>query len=123
MREPLLAPLAAIAAGIVVSRFVSFEPRELLSGIAALLILGIFSLWRESRVLAIVCALLSVMLAGSLTDVLHRPGPPPEIDTNSRTTLIVAGCVVQPPVFSEGREQFILEIEPGARPRVNLNLK
>ena len=36
----MLAPLAAIAAGIVVSRFVPFESRELLSGIAAFLILG-----------------------------------------------------------------------------------
>jgi competence protein ComEC len=115
--------LAAIAAGIVVSRFVSFEPRELLSGIAALLILGVFSLWRESRALAAVCALLALMLAGTLTDVLHRPGPPPEIETDSRTTLIVAGCVVQPPVFSEAREQFLLEIEPGARARVNLSLR
>ncbi len=115
--------MAAIAAGIVASRFVLFEPRELLSGIAAFLILGVFSLWRESRALAIVCALLALTLAGSLTDVLHRPGPPPEIEGNSRTTLIVEGCVVQPPVFSEGREQFILELEPGARARVNLNLK
>ena len=47
----------------------------------------------------------------------------PEIDTTSRTTLIVSGCVVQPPVFSEGREQFVLELEPGARARVNLTLR
>jgi len=123
LREPLLAPLAAIAAGIVVSRFVPFGSRELLSGIAAFLILGVFSLWLESRLMAISCALLALLLAGSLTDVLHRPGPDPEIDTTSRTTLIVSGCVVQPPVFSEGREQFVLELDPGARARVNLTLR
>jgi competence protein ComEC len=123
LREPLLAPLAAIAAGIVVSRFVPFGSRELLTGIAAFLILGVVSLRRKSPPLALTCALLSLMLAGTLTDVLHRPGPDPEIDTTSRTTLIVSGCVVQPPVFSDGREQFVLELDPGARARVNLTLR
>src|SRR5262249_5582128 len=83
LREPLLAPLAAIAAGIVVSRFVPFESRELIPPIAAFLILGLFSLWRES--LAIVCAMLALTLAGALTDLVHRPGPPPYIEANSRT--------------------------------------
>jgi competence protein ComEC len=115
--------LAAIAAGIVVSRFVPFGSRELLSAIAAFLILGVVSLWLQSRLLAVSCALLSLNLAGSLTDVLHRPGPDPVIDTTSRTTLIISGCVVQPPVFSEGREQFVLELDPGARARVNLTLR
>src|SRR5260370_21632841 len=86
LREPLLAPLAAIAAGIVVSRFVPFGSRELLSAIAAFLILGVFSLWRESRLLAIASALLPLMLAGSLTDVLHHPRPAPVIDTPHPTT-------------------------------------
>ena len=63
MREPLLAPLAAIAAGIVVSRFVPFESRELLSGIAAFLILGVVSLWLRLRPLAIACALLALIAA------------------------------------------------------------
>jgi competence protein ComEC len=123
VREPLLAPLAAIAAGIVVSRFVPFGSRELLSGIAAFLILGVYSLSQHSRLLAASCALFALMLAGSLTELLHRPGPAPHIDTNSRATLIVSGCVVQPPVFSEGREQFVLELDPGARARVNLTLR
>ena len=52
MRDPLLAPLAAIAAGILVSRFVLFEIRELLAVIAALVLLGVLSLWRQNRVLA-----------------------------------------------------------------------
>jgi hypothetical protein len=117
LREPLLAPLAAIAAGIVVSRFVSFGSRELLSGIAAFLILGVYSLYRESRLLAVSCALFALMMAGSLTDVIHRPGPGPEIEANSRTTLIVSGCVVQPPVFSEGREQFVLASRLTTEPR------
>lgn len=123
MREPLLAPLAVIAAGIVVSRFVPFGSRELVSGIAAFLILGAFCLWRELRALAIVCALLAGLACGVLIDVLHRPAPAPEIESAGRAALIVSGCVVEPPLFFEGREQFILELEPGARARVNLYLR
>jgi hypothetical protein len=52
VREPPLAPLAAIATGIVVSRFVPFGSRDLLTGIAAFLILGVYSRSRELRVLA-----------------------------------------------------------------------
>ena len=107
----------------MVSRFVPFESREILSGIAAFLILGLLSLWRESRALAAICALLALVLAGALTEIARRPGPPPVIEASSRDTLLVSGCVVQPPVFSPGREQFILELDPGARARVNLNLK
>jgi len=56
--------------------------------------------------------MLALFAAGALTDILHRPGPPPEIETTSRATLIVSGCVVEPPVFSDGREHC-----PGARAR------
>jgi len=115
--------LAAIAAGILVSRFVSFESRELLFPIAAFLILGVFCLWRELRRLALACALLAVFALGALTEALHRPGPRPEIETAGRETLIVSGCVVEPPAFFDGREQFVLELEPGARARVNLYLR
>ena len=115
--------MAAIAAGILVSRFVNFESRELIFPIAAFLIFGIFCFWRELRGLAIACALLAVVALGALTEALHRPGPRPEIETAARETLIVSGCVVEPPAFFDGREQFVLELEPGARARVNLYLR
>ena len=70
LRDPLLAPLAAIATGILVSRFVPFEIRELLAVIAALVFLGILSLWRHSRVLAAVCCLLAFRVCGRF----HRRG-------------------------------------------------
>jgi competence protein ComEC len=34
--------------------------------------------------------------------------------------VILAGCVVEPAVFSEDREQFVLELEPGARVQVSI---
>ena len=52
--------------------------------------------------------------------VLRRPGPPPEPDAGAREVVIIDGCVVEPPVFSEDREQFALELAPHARARVSL---
>ena len=48
----------------------------------------------------------------------HRPGPPPELDAEG--PVILAGCVVEPPVLSGDRERFVLELEPGARAQVTL---
>jgi competence protein ComEC len=121
LRDPLLAPLAAIAAGILVSRFVPFEIRELLTAIAALFILGLFSLWRQSRVLAGVCSLLAFVFAGALTVVVHRPASAPELDAEG--PVILSGCVVEPPVIAGERERFILEIEPGARAQVTVYVR
>ncbi len=36
--------------------------------------------------------------------------------------MILEGCVVEPTVFSQDREQFTLELAPGARARVSFNL-
>lgn len=123
MRDPLLAPLAAIATGILISRFVSFELRELVIGIAALFILGLLGFWRNKRVVAAACCLLALVFAGALIDLAHRPGPAPELDAEGRAPVLVSGCVVQPPIFSVDREQFVLELEPGARMRVSLHVR
>lgn len=123
MRDPLLAPLAAIATGILVSRFVPFEIRELLTVIAALFILTVLGLWHKARAAAAAACLIALVFAGTLTDVAHRPGPRPELDVEGREPVILAGCVVEPSVFTQDREQFLLELEPGARVRVNLFLR
>ena len=75
----MLAPLAAIAAGIVVSRFVPFESRELLSTIVAFFILGVISLGRRSRLLAVACdsirgfvlALLIGIITGTYSSIFN----------------------------------------------------
>jgi len=120
VRDPLLAPLAAIATGILVSRVVDFEIRELLTVIVALVLLGIFSLWRRSSVLGGACCLLALTFGGSLLELAHRPGPRPELDVEGREPVILAGCVVEPGVAEEVSERFVLELEPGARVRVTL---
>ncbi len=120
MKDPLLGPLAAIAAGIFAARYAVFTPTELLVGIGALLVLGIFALLRQSKVVAGFACLTGFALAGALTAVAHTPGPPPQLDAEAREVVILGGCVVEPPAVSGERERFTLELEPGARAEVTL---
>src|SRR5271166_1513451 len=69
VKDPLVGPLAAIASGILVSRYIPFQPSELVLVIAGLMLLGIVALWRNSRALAGVCACLGFFFAGILTNV------------------------------------------------------
>jgi competence protein ComEC len=113
-------PLAAIAAGILVSRYVPFNNPELLWSIAAFLLLGALALWRNARVIAGASCCLGLFCAGILTSLAHAPGPPPQIDAAAREVVTLGGCVVEPPAISGGRERFLLELEPHARAQVTL---
>jgi competence protein ComEC len=120
VKDPLVGPLAAIATGILVSRFVPFSNSELFLAIAALALLAAIALWHGSRVLAGACCLPGFFFAGALTAVAHAPGPAPELDAESREVVILGGCVVEPPAVSGERERFILELEPHTRAQVTL---
>jgi competence protein ComEC len=123
MRDPLLGAVAAIAAGILVARFASFQVHELLLVIGAFLLLGVVAIVRRARVLAGICCLLGLVAAGALTAIGHRPGPAPELDATGREVVILSGCVVEPPALSGERERFLLELEPHARVQVTLYTK
>ena len=123
MKYPLLGPLAAIAAGILVYRFVPFAYPELAAAMAALLLLSGVALWRGSRWLALACSLLALFFAGGLTSRWHTPGPAPTVDATGREVVIVGGCVVEPPAISGERERFILELDRDARAQVTLYTK
>ena len=47
--------------------------------------------------------------------------PAPQMDTKG-ALLILTGCVVEPSAISVDRDQFVLELEPGARVRVSLSI-
>jgi len=123
LRDPLILPLAAIASGILLSRLVPFETRELAALIAAYGVLTLVCLWRRTRVLAGVCCLVAIVAAGALVETAHRMPPRPELDTEGPATLILCGCVVEPSAISPNRDQFTLELEPGARVRVSLYVR
>lgn len=123
MREPLLAPFVAVAGGVVAARYLPFGERELSLAAGLLVLLTIAGYATNARWAALAACLAALFFAGALSAVLHRPGPPPELDAGAREVVILGGCVVEPSVFSEEREQFTLEIEPGARARVSLYAK
>jgi competence protein ComEC len=123
VKDPLVGPLGAIASGILLSRFVTFQPSELVLAIAAFLVLGVVALHRGSRVLAGACCCLGLFFAGVLTALAHAPGPPPELDAEGREIVILGGCVVEPPAISGERERFLLELGPRARAQVTLYTK
>jgi len=116
-------PLAAIAGGILVFRFVPFGQAEILGAICGFLLLGVIAFWRGARVLAGACCLLGLFFAGAFDARVHAPGAPPEIDATGREVVIVEGCVVEPPAISMERERFLLELDRNARAQVTLYLK
>jgi len=118
--DPLIPPLAAVAAGILLARFAGFEAHELWPASLALAALAVFALAKSTRRAAMACCLVALVFAGALTGIAHRPPPRPELDAAPREVVILAGCVVEPPVFSEDRMQFVLELEPGARVQVSM---
>jgi competence protein ComEC len=122
MQNPLLAPLLAIASGILISRTARFETPELAIALGLLLVLTLVAVgWRRRIVYAPL--LPALCLAGIWVDVLHRPGRTPQVDAGSQELVIVGGCVVDPPIFYEGRDQFTLELARHARARVSLMLR
>ena len=123
MRNPLLPPFFALAGGVIAARFVSFRLSELGLAIAALAVLSALAFWTSTRRVALAAALAACAFGGALIAMVHRPGPPPEIDAAASEVVILSGCVVNPPVFSADREQFTLEMAPHARARVSLYVK
>ncbi|MGE5644428.1 MAG: ComEC/Rec2 family competence protein [Acidobacteriota bacterium] len=120
MRDPLLAPFAALAGGLLAARFVPFGTGELLCPAAVLALLAAVAAFQGRRRAALVSFLGALSLAGALAGVAHRGRPVPQLDAGARELVIVEGCVVEPAVFSEDRAQFTLELDPGARARVSL---
>jgi competence protein ComEC len=122
VKDPLVAPLVALASGILVSRFISFDTRELLVALPVLVALTALA-WKRSRWLLLTCCLVTIAFCGALLEALHRRGRAPEIEARAREVLSLGGCVVTPPAFYEGRDQFTLELAPRARVQVSLMVR
>ena len=123
MRDPLIPALGAVVAGILIGRWLGFSVRESAWPILAFFILAALAHAKGTRWLTLSCLGFAMVFVGGLAEAWHRPGAPPEIDAGSRETVILEGCVVEPTVFSADREQFTLELDPGARARVSLPLR
>ena len=117
VREPLILPLVAFAAGILLDQVVPFSTREAALAAASIAVLTLLpaSPWIKHT-----AAVLAMLFAGAFISAWHQPGPAPEIDATSREIVILSGCVVDPTVFGEDRAQFTLELDPGARAQVQI---
>ncbi len=122
LKNKLLTPLLAVASGIVLTRFVHFQVYDFIWSLPLLTCLTYLA-WKCSTRILCVCSSLFFLFCGAFLGVLHRPGRPPTIDAGARETVILNGCVVSPPVFSESRDQFVLELAPRARARVSLAIR
>jgi competence protein ComEC len=122
MREPMLAPFVAVVAGIICARGISFESHELALPIVAFSLLSLIAFVAHSRGLAMLCCLAAFIGAGGLVQWAHIPPPAPELTTGDLEPVILSGCVVEPGFVNHERDQFTLELDPGARVRVNLYL-
>ena len=119
LKDPLIPPVLGLAAGILAAHYLDFSLKESFLAAAAFTVLAFAA---PSKWLTATSALLAIFFTGALTESLHRPGPDPTIDAGSKEIMILEGCVVEPSVFSPTREQFTLELDPGARARVSFNL-
>ncbi len=124
MREPLLLPVFALAGGILVAHFYFFELSDLIVPIGlglTAVALAFFTARGQSLRLSTICTLM--VLAGMATQVIHRQGKAPVMNAEDTETVLLSGCITNPPVFSPTREQFTLELAPKANARISVNLK
>ncbi|MFL6351566.1 MAG: ComEC/Rec2 family competence protein [Bryobacteraceae bacterium] len=123
-REPLLLPFAALATGILIAHFVFFRFSDLIIPIAgASVLVGATFLVPAGRRMRLATACTLFFMAGILTQVVHRQGRRPRLNADDNETVLLAGCVINPPVFSPNREQFTLQLAPEAAARISVNVQ
>src|SRR5258706_8263841 len=105
MRDPLLAPMAALGLGILLCRFVRFDASELAYILATFAVLTAFAALYSTKRIALLCAVTGIVFLGVATAERHRLGPAPQLNAENGESLILAGCIVEPPAFTENREQ------------------
>lgn len=110
--DPLLIPALGFLAGLLSSRGLDFQLDEILRAICVFGVAVLFSRHRTWYVPGL------LFFLGAMSEHRGRPAPPPQVNAESGDLVLLAGCVVEPSALSESREQFLLEVEPGARVRV-----
>lgn len=123
-RDPLVFPLAALMAGIAGSRVLpGDDARTLALAATGLILLACAAGKFVSARTGIGCLLTAIALGGAWLDHRQRRTPPPEIDFAPGETMVLEGCVMEPPSMSDDREQLVIELDRGARVRVNFYLR
>ncbi|MCC6364990.1 MAG: ComEC/Rec2 family competence protein [Bryobacterales bacterium] len=114
--NPLLLPALAFLGGVLLSATAGLSSGELIAALAVTGLGAALSRYRRWYLLGL------LLFSGAAAERWLRPGPDPRIDSQPGETVLISGCIVEPPAFSEGREQFVLELAPHASARVSLYL-
>jgi competence protein ComEC len=110
--------------GILLAQLFSIEERELIWPVALFLLPAIALLFaplaKRLRLAILCCAL---VLSGITVQIHQRLSHTPKLNAEDGETVLLGGCVSNPPVFSPNREQFTLNLSPKAAIRVSVNLR
>jgi len=116
-----LLPVAALAAGILAAHFYYFTLRDLwIPAFLTAVLLGVTFRVTESPRLRWWSVGLALGIAGLVAQVSHRPEKTPKLTAEDTETVLLSGCVTNPPVFSPHREQFTLNLSPGATAAIRI---
>lgn len=116
-RDPLLIPAITFAAGIIIAPELPASLRHLGLVFAVSAAAAVLSRYRRYYLSA------AWLFAGMIVARIQSPGPPPQLDAATGEAVILTGCVTEPPSFSEGKEQFVLDLDTNARVRVTKYLR
>ena len=123
-REPLILPVSALAAGILIGHFFFFNLRDLaVPGTLFVCLVILCLVWRAGHRLRLATICAALLFAGIGTQVLHRNTRKPRLNAADGETVLLSGCIVNPTVFSPDREQFTLQMARETSARITLNLK
>jgi competence protein ComEC len=108
-------PVAALSLGILAAHFYYFTFLDLwLPALLTAVVLGVACRFTESRAVRWLSICLVMAVAGLVAQVMHRPDRTPKLTAEDGETVLLAGCVTNPPVFSPDREQFTLNLSHGS---------
>ena len=123
-REPLLIPASVLALGILLASFLNIEWASLLPASIGTLVLVLLSLFvpsaQRARLLIFCCC---IGLIGIADEIAHRQLRTPKLNAEDGETVLLSGCVTNPPVFSPAREQFTLNLNSKSAIRITVNLR
>jgi len=121
LREPLLLPFAAFAAGIAVAYYQPVNLAEASLAVAALSVLAVAGYVTGTRRGAAAAGLTAAAFAGTVVLALHPTAARPSLSVRDNLPAIFEGCVADPALTATDRERFVFELAPGARVQVSLS--
>lgn len=124
VREPLLVPFLALAAGILAGHFNYFEIHELVWPLAALsAVLALAIVLRLARSVRVLCLVVLLGFVGLTAQVWHRQDFHPKLNVADGEVALLQGCVTDPPVTSEGKAAMTVHLSPRSAARITIFLK